>query len=193
MCYIKASLEEASKTLTSFINNAEQLEYIQTAIIYLVATLKNNGRIFSCGNGGSMCDAMHFAEELTGRFRKNRKPLAGVAISDPSHMSCIGNDYGYVEIFDRYLQAHAREGDCLVAMTTSGTSKNVLKAIQTAKEIGLKVIVLTGRHNDELKNMTDVCIVAQAGQWADRVQEMHIKILHIFIEGIERNLFPENY
>ncbi len=193
MCYIKASLEEASKTLTSFINNAEQLEYIQTAIIYLVATLKNNGRIFSCGNGGSMCDAMHFAEELTGRFRKNRKPLAGVAISDPSHMSCVGNDYGYVEIFDRYLQAHAREGDCLVAMTTSGTSKNVLKAIQTAKEIGLKVIVLTGRHNDELKNMTDVCIVAQAGQWADRVQEMHIKILHIFIEGIERNLFPENY
>ena len=169
MCYIKASLEEASKTLTSFINNAEQLEYIQTAIIYLVATLKNNGRIFSCGNGGSMCDAMHFAEELTGRFRKNRKPLAGVAISDPSHMSCVGNDYGYVEIFDRYLQAHAREGDCLVAMTTSGTSKNVLKAIQTAKEIGLKVIVLTGRHNDELKNMTDVCIVAQAGQWADRV------------------------
>lgn len=193
MCYIKASLEEASKTLTNFINNAEQLEYIQTAIIYLVATLKNNGRIFSCGNGGSMCDAMHFAEELTGRFRKNRKPLAGVAISDPSHMSCVGNDYGYVEIFDRYLQAHAREGDCLVAMTTSGTSKNVLKAIQTAKEIGLKVIVLTGRHNDELKNMTDVCIVAQAGQWADRVQEMHIKILHIFIEGIERNLFPENY
>lgn len=193
MCYIKASLEEASKTLTSFINNAEQLEYIQTAIIYLVATLKNNGRIFSCGNSGSMCDAMHFAEELTGRFRKNRKPLAGVAISDPSHMSCVGNDYGYVEIFDRYLQAHAREGDCLVAMTTSGTSKNVLKAIQTAKEIGLKVIVLTGRHNDELKNMTDVCIVAQAGQWADRVQEMHIKILHIFIEGIERNLFPENY
>ena len=193
MCYIKASLEEASKTLTSFINNAEQLEYIQTAIIYLVATLKNNGRIFSCGNGGSMCDAMHFAEELTGRFRKNRKPLAGVAISDPSHMSCVGNDYGYVEIFDRYLQAHAREGDCLVAMTTSGTSKNVLKAIQTAKEIGLKVIVLTGRHNDELKNMTDVCIVAQVGQWADRVQEMHIKILHIFIEGIERNLFPENY
>lgn len=193
MCYIKASLEEASKTLTSFINNAEQLEHIQTAIIYLVATLKNNGRIFSCGNGGSMCDAMHFAEELTGRFRKNRKPLAGVAISDPSHMSCVGNDYGYVEIFDRYLQAHAREGDCLVAMTTSGTSKNILKAIQTAKEIGLKVIVLTGRHNDELKNMTDVCIVAQAGQWADRVQEMHIKILHIFIEGIERNLFPENY
>ncbi len=193
MCYIKSSLEEASKTLTSFINNAEQLEHIQTAIIYLVATLKNNGRIFSCGNGGSMCDAMHFAEELTGRFRKNRKPLAGVAISDPSHMSCVGNDYGYVEIFDRYLQAHAREGDCLVAMTTSGTSKNILKAIQTAKEIGLKVIVLTGRHNDELKNMTDVCIVAQAGQWADRVQEMHIKILHIFIEGIERNLFPENY
>lgn len=193
MCYIKASLEEASNTLTSFINNAEQLEYIQTAIIYLVATLKNNGRIFSCGNGGSMCDAMHFAEELTGRFRKNRKPLAGVAISDPSHMSCVGNDYGYAEIFDRYLQAHAREGDCLVAMTTSGTSKNILKAIQTAKEIGLKVIVLTGRHNDELKNMTDVCIVAQAGQWADRVQEMHIKILHIFIEGIERNLFPENY
>lgn len=193
MNYIRYSLEEAHTTLVNFLNSDEQMSNVEKAIDILVSALLNGGHIYSCGNGGSMCDAMHFAEELTGRFRKNRKPLAGVAISDPSHMSCVGNDYGYLEIFDRYLQAHAREGDCLVAMTTSGTSKNVLKAIETAKEIGLKVIVLTGRHNDELKNMTDVCIVAQAGQWADRVQEMHIKILHIFIEGIERNLFLENY
>ena len=179
--------------LTKFINDAEQIANVDHAINILVSSLRTGGHIFSCGNGGSMCDAMHFAEELTGRYRKDRSPLAGVAISDPSHMSCIGNDYGYVEIFERYLQAHARQGDCLVAMTTSGTSKNVLKAVKTAKDMGLKVIVLTGRYNDDLQNMTDVCIVAKAGQWADRVQEMHIKILHIFIEGIERNLFPENY
>lgn len=193
MSYINDSLVEAQMALTKFINDAEQIANVDHAINILVSSLRTGGHIFSCGNGGSMCDAMHFAEELTGRYRKDRSPLAGVAISDPSHMSCIGNDYGYVEIFERYLQAHARQGDCLVAMTTSGTSKNVLKAVKTAKDMGLKVIVLTGRYNDDLQNMTDVCIVAKAGQWADRVQEMHIKILHIFIEGIERNLFPENY
>ena len=193
MDLIKNSFLEAQQVLEAFISDEKNLGQVKNAGDLLVDMFRQGGKVFSCGNGGSLCDAMHFAEELTGRFRKNRKPLAGVAISDPSHMSCVGNDYGYLEIFDRYLQAHAREGDCLVAMTTSGTSKNVLKAIETAKEIGLKVIVLTGRHNDELKNMTDVCIVAQAGQWADRVQEMHIKILHIFIEGIERNLFLENY
>lgn len=193
MSYVNDSLVEAQMALTKFINDAEQIANVDHAINRLVSSLRTGGHIFSCGNGGSMCDAMHFAEELTGRYRKDRSPLAGVAISDPSHMSCIGNDYGYVEIFERYLQAHARQGDCLVAMTTSGTSKNVLKAVKTAKDMGLKVIVLTGRYNDDLQNMTDVCIVAKAGQWADRVQEMHIKILHIFIEGIERNLFPENY
>lgn len=193
MSYVNDSLVEAQMALTKFINDAEQIANVDHAINILVSSLRTGGHIFSCGNGGSMCDAMHFAEELTGRYRKDRSPLAGVAISDPSHMSCIGNDYGYVEIFERYLQAHARQGDCLVAMTTSGTSKNVLKAVKTAKDMGLKVIVLTGRYNDDLQNMTDVCIVAKAGQWADRVQEMHIKILHIFIEGIERNLFPENY
>lgn len=193
MSYVNDSLVEAQMALTKFINDAEQIANVDHAINILVSSLRTGGHIFSCGNGGSMCDAMHFAEELTGRYRKDRSPLAGVAISDPSHMSCIGNDYGYVEIFERYLQAHARQGDCLVAMTTSGTSKNVLKAVKTAKDMGLKVIVLTGRYNDDLQNMTDVCIVAKAGQWADRVQEIHIKILHIFIEGIERNLFPENY
>ncbi len=124
MNYIRYSLEEAHTILVNFLNNDEQMTNVEKAIDILVSALHNGGHIYSCGNGGSMCDAMHFAEELTGRFRKNRKPLAGVAISDPSHMSCVGNDYGYLEIFDRYLQAHAREGDCLVAMTTSGTSKN---------------------------------------------------------------------
>lgn len=193
MNFICNSLLEAKETLDDFINNEEQINNVEKAINLLISSLQNGGHIFSCGNGGSMCDAMHFAEELTGRFRSDRRSLAGVAISDPSHMSCVGNDYGYVDVFDRYIQAHARPGDCLVAMTTSGTSKNVIKAITTAKELGVKVIVLTGKKNEALQAITDICIVAQAGQWADRVQEMHIKILHIFIEGIERNMFPENY
>lgn len=140
-----------------------------------------------------MCDAMHFAEELTGRYRKDRAPLGAAAISDVSHMSCVGNDYGYEHIFSRYLEAHGRAGDCLVALTTSGTSKNVIRAARMAKELGVRVIILSGKRNPELEALTDVYICTPAGHFADRVQELHIKVLHILIELIERKFFPQNY
>ena len=151
------------------------------------------GRVFSCGNGGSMCDAMHLAEELSGRFRGNRKGLPAQAISDPGHLSCVANDFGYDAVFARYLESHARAGDVLVAISTSGTSKNVLAAASAATAIGMQTIALTGRSGSPLAAAADCAICTPAGRYADRVQELHIKVIHILIELIERHLFPENY
>lgn len=191
--FVENSLNEAQCALNRFTENKVQIANIYTSIELLVQSIQNGGRIFSCGNGGSLCDAMHFAEELTGRYRKNRAPLPGVAISDPSHICCVGNDFGYEHIFSRYIDAHGNSSDCLVGLSTSGKSRNVIEAIKVAKRKGMKVIFLTGNLNSDISDICDVQIVAEGFDWADRVQEIHIKILHIFIEGIERALFPENY
>ena len=187
-----SSLQDAQKVLTSFIENKDNVEKINSAINLMVESYKNNGRMFSCGNGGSMCDAMHFAEELTGRFRKERAPLAAMAINDPSHLTCVSNDYGYDVVFSRYVEAWGHKGDVLLAISTSGNSPNVLLAAEAAKKKGMKVIGLLGKDGGKLKNMVDVAIVVDSPV-SDRIQEVHIKCIHIFIEGIERSLFPENY
>lgn len=140
-----------------------------------------------------MCDAMHFAEELTGRYRLDRPALAATAISDVGHLTCVGNDLGYEQIFSRYLEAHGHEGDCLVALSTSGTSKNIVVAAQAAQSLGIHVIVLSGRQSTSLASLATVYICTPTGTFADRVQELHIKVLHILIELIERHFFPENY
>lgn len=140
-----------------------------------------------------MCDAMHFAEELTGRYRRDRAALAATAISDPGHLTCVGNDLGYDQVFSRYIEAHGRQGDCLVALSTSGTSKNVVRAVDAALSIGMTVIVLSGKRNEALERLSTVYVCTPAGSFADRVQELHIKVLHIFIELIERHFFPANY
>ena len=132
-----------------------------------------------------MCDSMHFAEELTGRFRENRPAIAATAISDASHMSCVGNDYGYEFVFSRYLEAHGRKGDVLLAISTSGTSKNVIRAAEVAKSRGVKVVALTGKDVCLLGDMADLHIATPAGKWADRVQELHIKVIHNLIHLIE--------
>jgi D-sedoheptulose 7-phosphate isomerase len=187
-----SSLQDAQKVLTSFIENKDNVEKINSAINLMVESYKNNGRMFSCGNGGSMCDAMHFAEELTGRFRKERAPLAAMAINDPSHLTCVSNDYGYDVVFSRYVEAWGNKGDVLLAISTSGNSPNVLLAAEAARKKGMKVIGLLGKDGGKLKNMVDVAIVVDSPV-SDRIQEVHIKCIHIFIEGIERSLFPENY
>lgn len=191
--HIEASLLEAKLALEGLIGNRLALGEIERASSVMVETLQNRGRIYSCGNGGSMCDAMHFAEELTGRYRHNRVGLAATAISDPGHLSCAANDFGYDQVFSRYVSAHGRSGDCLLAISTSGASTNVLNGAQEAKRIGLKVIGLTGRSGSELEKLADVCICTPGGHFADRVQELHIKVIHILIELIERQLCPENY
>jgi D-sedoheptulose 7-phosphate isomerase len=140
-----------------------------------------------------MCDAIHFAEELSGRFRKDRVGLPATAISDPGHISCVANDFGYHEIFSRYLMSHAGKGDALLAISTSGTSPNVCKAAEVARSKGVAVIALTGKSGSPLGQLADIEICALGGGYSDRVQELHIKIIHILIELIERQLFPENY
>lgn len=191
--YVKESLDEASAALTNFLNNREQIKKIYQSIDLLVSSIRAGGRIYSCGNGGSMCDAMHFAEELTGRYRKNRSPIPGIAISDISHATCVANDFGYTEVFSRYIEAVATQDDVVVAISTSGSSKNILSVLKKCKEKNIKTILLTGRENSICQDFASITIVAEGGEFADRTQELHIKILHIFIEGIERNLFPENY
>jgi len=191
--HIEASLNEAQTALANLLANPEALACIDAAAQTLIASLTSGGRVFSCGNGGSMCDAMHFAEELTGRYRKNRRGMAAVAISDPSHMTCVANDYGYEFVFSRYLESHARAGDVLIGISTSGNSQTIINAAQVAREMGVKVIILTGRAGTRLEPLADVYVNTPGGQFADRVQELHIKVLHILIELVERHFCPENY
>lgn len=191
--FVRLSLNEASVCLNNFLKDEEQISQIYNCVNILVNSIKNGGRIYSCGNGGSMCDAMHFAEELTGRYRKNRLPIPGQSISDISHATCVSNDFGYNEIFSRYIDAFATQRDVVVAISTSGGSKNIIELLKKCKEKGVQTILLTGRRNSDCQKLADFTIVAEGNDFADRTQEIHIKILHIFIEGIERNLFPENY
>lgn len=179
---------EAADILLKF-NTAENFEKIQKAGQIMVESIENGGKILSCGNGGSMCDAMHFAEELTGRYRENRKAIPAIAIADQSHISCVSNDYGYEFIFSRYLEALGNKGDVLVAFSTSGNSKNVLNAIQTAKEKGMLVIGLTGKSGGAMADLCDVEIRAPYSEFADRAQEIHIKVVHSLIDYIETQLF----
>ncbi|BCA30126.1 D-sedoheptulose 7-phosphate isomerase [Pseudomonas otitidis] len=193
LSHIRNSLEEARRALDAFIDNEATLRNIERAADLLVASFENKGKAFSCGNGGSMCDAMHFAEELTGRYRKNRPGIAAISISDASHISCVANDFGYDHIFSRYIESHGREGDVLLAFSTSGRSPNVIKAAEAAKVLGVKVIALTGKPGSQLEALADVCVCAPGGDFADRVQELHIKVVHILIELVERKLAPQNY
>ena len=184
---IKKQFEEAQLILSQF-QNAENFEKIETAIEMMCTALKAGNKIISCGNGGSMCDAMHFAEELSGRFRNNRKGLAAVSISDPSHISCVANDFGYDFVFSRYIEAIGQSGDVLLGISTSGSSKNVILAVEEAKKKGMKTLVLTGKDGGTLAELADLEIRAPYSEFADRAQEIHIKIIHNFILGIELNL-----
>ena len=184
---IKKQFEEAQLILSKF-QNAENFEKIETAIEMMCTALKAGNKIISCGNGGSMCDAMHFAEELSGRFRNNRRGLAALSISDPSHISCVANDFGYDFVFSRYIEAIGKSGDVLLGISTSGSSKNVILAVEEAKKKGMKTLVLTGKDGGKLAGLADLEIRAPYSEFADRAQEIHIKIIHNFILGIELNL-----
>lgn len=189
---VRAALDEAASALDRLRADGEMLARIERAGELLAATFAAGGRAFACGNGGSMCDAMHFAEELSGRFRDDRPAYAAVAISDPGHLSCVANDYGYEQVFARYLRAHGRAGDALLAISTSGGSRNVLAAAQVARELGLRTIALTGRAGTPLVELAEIAIVTPGGRYADRVQELHIKVIHILIELVERRLAPRS-
>lgn len=184
---ISSHFIEAGKILVQF-STEENFKKIESAGDLLVEAIKNSRKIYSCGNGGSMCDAMHFAEELTGRYRGDRKAIPALAIADQSHISCVSNDFGYEFIFSRFIEAFGNSGDVLLAISTSGNSKNVLKAIEEARNKGMKVIGLTGKDGGKMKEICDVEIRAPFSEYADRAQEIHIKVIHSLIDHIERNI-----
>lgn len=183
---------EAAEVLNAFSSNGKNLELCSQFSEALIQIVKQGGNVFSCGNGGSHCDAMHFAEELTGRYRKNRKPLGALALGDSSHVTCVSNDYGFEYIFQRQLEGLGRKGDLLIGLSTSGNSKNIVNAFKSAKEMGIKTVGLLGKGGGELGKLADLAIIVP-GETSDRIQEMHIKIIHTVIETLERDLFPENY
>ena len=185
---IKRSLEDALDVLARFISDEKNLDNIQKAAELMIECILSGGKIISIGNGGSMSDAMHFAEEMTGNYRENRKALPAIAISDPSHLSCVANDYGYDFVFSRSIQALGKPGDVLLAISTSGNSKNIVKDVEVAKETGMKVISLTGNDGGKLAVLSDVEIRAPHSGYSDRIQEVHIKIIHVLIEAVENGL-----
>ena len=181
-------LKESAQVLSSFIDNTLAIESIEKAIALMVASLANGNKIISCGNGGSMSDAMHFAEELTGKFREDRKSIAAIAISDPSYITCTANDYGFEYIFSRFIEGVGNKGDVLLAISTSGNSANVIEAVKAAKNKQMYVVALTGKDGGRLASLVDIEIRAPHASYADRAQEVHIKVIHILIKHIEQEL-----
>ncbi len=190
---VLVDLAEAQAALAALMADKAMIAKVAEAGHLIAESQKAGGTVMSCGNGGSLCDAMHFAEEMTGRFRSDRRAYRAQAISDVAHMACVGNDYGYEDVFSRWVEGHGRAGDVLLAITTSGTSKNVVKAARTARSLGMKVIALTGKDHTPITELADIALITPAGRWADRVQELHIKLIHILIELVERELDPQNY
>ncbi len=189
---IRDALLEAQDVLNKFTQDPENIATIAKTAEIMRDVFERQGRIFTCGNGGSLCDAIHFAEECVGKFRDDRKPLPAMALSDAGSITCTANDFDFTEVFARPLSALGHPGDLLVALSTSGHSANVLRAAETAKARGMQVFGLLGRDGGELKHHCDIYLIAP-GDTADRIQEIHIKVLHILIEHIERLMFPENY
>lgn len=185
---IRAELNEAADTLNKFLSEDANIESIQRAAVLLADSFKAGGKVLSCGNGGSHCDAMHFAEELTGRYRENRPGYPAIAISDVSHLSCVSNDFGYDFVFSRYVEAVGRAGDILLGISTSGNSANIIKAVEAAHAQGMKVITLTGKDGGKMDSVADVEIRVPHFGYADRIQEIHIKVIHILMLLIEKEM-----
>jgi D-sedoheptulose 7-phosphate isomerase len=190
--HILTSFREAQDCLQTFLADEKNLARVEKFVDLLVATFEGGNKVYSAGNGGSHCDAMHFAEEWTGRYRKDRKPMPALAFSDVSHMTCTSNDYGFEHVFERMVDAFGGKNDIFVAITTSGNSQNLVLAAEAAKKKGMKIVGLLGKGGGKIAPLCDIPIVVP-GQTSDRIQELHIKIIHIAIECAERRLFPELY
>lgn len=185
---IRAALLEGKSVLENFLADQNAVSSIEEAASIMVSALRDGKKIMSCGNGGSHCDAMHFAEELSGRYRENRPALAAMAISDASHISCVGNDYGFDFIFSRMVEAMGSEGDVLLGISTSGNSKNIIQAVEAARKKRMKVVLLSGKDGGKLAGLADVEIRVPHFGYADRIQEIHIKVIHILIQQIEAGM-----
>lgn len=189
---IENSLRDAYKELSLFMNNKTNIDAIGRAGQLMADTLREGHTVMSCGNGGSLCDATHFAEELTGRYRQNRRPLSAVAINDSAYMTCTGNDFSFKDVFARYVEGVGKEGDILLGISTSGNSENILRAVKVAHQKKMKVIGLTSAGDNKLKAEADIAICAPQAKYSDRIQEIHIKVIHILIQLIESELKLDN-
>ncbi|MFQ9316491.1 SIS domain-containing protein [uncultured Dysgonomonas sp.] len=185
---IRESSQAILKEVDSFWSNTETIEVIERAAILLSDSLRKGNKIISCGNGGSLCDATHFAEELTGRYRKNRTSLPAISINDPAYITCVGNDFSFDEIYSRYVEGVGCEGDVLLAISTSGNSSNIVKAVESAHLKKMKVLALTSTGDNRLSALSDIVIAAPKVDFSDRVQEIHIQVIHILIQAIEKQL-----
>jgi D-sedoheptulose 7-phosphate isomerase len=190
---VHAAFEEAGRVLRAFADDPQCMQAVGRFVDVAEATFRGGGTIYSCGNGGSMCDAMHFAEEWTGRFRRDRPALPAMAFSDPSHLTCVANDFGYEQVFARMVEAYARPGDALLAISTSGNSPNVLAACRAARARRVAVVGLLGKGGGPVRDLCDVAVVVPLATTSDRIQEVHIKVIHAVIETVERKLYPANY
>ncbi|MDO9578167.1 MAG: D-sedoheptulose 7-phosphate isomerase [Candidatus Cloacimonadales bacterium] len=189
---IKDSLKEATVNFAEFLHEETNAEIIWQVAKAVAETFEKGNKVLICGNGGSSTDAMHFAEECTGRFRQNRKALPAISLTDPSHITCVANDFGFEEIFARGVEAYGKSGDLLIGISTSGNSTNIIRAFQKAKELGLLTFALLGKDGGQIDGICDLQLIAP-GKTTDRIQEIHIVVLHIIVETVERILFPENY
>ncbi|MCB5285998.1 MAG: D-sedoheptulose 7-phosphate isomerase [Candidatus Cloacimonetes bacterium] len=187
---IQASCTAAGRNLKAFLAEAGNFAAIENAARLIAQGFARGGKVIAFGNGGSMCDAMHFAEELTGRFRRDRKALPAIALSDPSHLTCVGNDYGFEQVFARGVEAYAAAGDVVLGLSTSGNSPNVIRGLATARELGCHTIALLGKDGGQLAGTCELQIIVP-GEHSDRIQELHTLILHIIIECVERLLFGD--
>ena len=185
---IVKSVNEAVAASNKLIED-KALDFIFDVSLLLINTYRNHGKVLVAGNGGSLCDAMHFAEELTGFFRKQREPLGAIAFADPSHMSCVSNDLGFDQVFSRLVQAYGLTNDVFVVMSTSGNSKNLIEAVEKAKTLNLKTVAFLGKDGGQLKGVCDYEWVVDGFQYSDRIQEAHMAAIHIIIEMIEKELF----
>lgn len=190
--HMRASLAEGRSALDAFLSREANIAAMAAMASALSECFRAGNKVLSCGNGGSACDALHFAEEFTGRFRKERKPLPVIPLLEASHLTCVANDYGWDEVFARGVEAYGKPGDVLLAISTSGNSPNIIRAVDEAKALGLRVIALLGKTGGALKGKADFEIIV-AGANSDRIQEIHMLVLHILIEGVEREMFPANY
>lgn len=177
---IKAALQMRDKKVATFIESLARL---------IAHTYSSDKKILICGNGGSLCDAMHFAEELTGLFRKPRPAIGAIALSDPGHMSCVGNDLGFEKVYSRAVEALGKKGDLLIVLTTSGNSLNIIEALHTAKGQGLKTVSFLGKTGGKAAGLADLEWIVKDFTYSDRIQELHMMAIHIVIEMVELILF----
>lgn len=188
---IVGALSQAQSALGSLLSAPGTIDSIDAAGGLLIDVLRGGRKIMICGNGGSMCDAAHFAEELTGRYRLDRKPLAAIACTEPGHLTCTANDYGFEHVFGRWLEALGRDGDCLIVLSTSGNSPNCIRAIEAARKVNMPTVALLGKTGGALRGMANHAIVVP-GESSDRIQELHMLILHAWVEAIEVALFGKS-